>query len=342
MALVLLGAPAADGGDRPPRRGSTSCARSCRARATRRRPTWTRPSRELFALADEEIVENLATGGPFASPDFIQERLEAFMSAWGGASFRVHRLASGACADIADGRRVRRAGSRAVGLRARVRAPPRRDDRAARRDRARRHARAPPLAGGARRRAAVRRDVVRRGVGSRRAPAARRAVARAAATASSGCGRRPRRFPMDCPRRRSRSRTERSRSATSSLSRLEAGLRPPDGARRTSIGRMRGAPGLVLSRRNVVNGWHRDLQPRSVGFSTRWLGRRAGRARAGARSRAGGALAARARPRAGVRRGRSGLADDRDGGGDARKRATPSCRGRSRGVGRATGGGWSL
>lgn len=94
MALVLLGTPAADGaidrlsrvdelrpilsgtGDAPPADVDAAVA-------------------ELFALADEEIVENLATGGPFASPDFIQERLEAFMLAWGGASFRVHRLASG-------------------------------------------------------------------------------------------------------------------------------------------------------------------------------------------------------------------------------------------------------
>jgi len=92
MALVLLGAPAADGagdrlsrvdelrpilsgtGDAPPAEVDAAVA-------------------ELFALADEEIVENLAAGGPFASPDFIQERLEAFMSAWGGASFRMHRLA---------------------------------------------------------------------------------------------------------------------------------------------------------------------------------------------------------------------------------------------------------
>ena len=47
---------------------------------------------ELFALADDEIVENLGAGGPFASTGFIQERLDAFMAAWGGAGFRVHGL----------------------------------------------------------------------------------------------------------------------------------------------------------------------------------------------------------------------------------------------------------
>ena len=47
---------------------------------------------ELFTLADDEIVENLAAGGPFASTGFIQERLDAFMAAWSGAGFRVYGL----------------------------------------------------------------------------------------------------------------------------------------------------------------------------------------------------------------------------------------------------------
>ena len=49
----------------------------------------------LFALADDEIIENLGAGEPFASTAFIQERLDAFMAAWGGAGFRVHRLGAG-------------------------------------------------------------------------------------------------------------------------------------------------------------------------------------------------------------------------------------------------------
>src|SRR5262245_58189821 len=47
---------------------------------------------ELFALADAEIVENLRAGEPYASAPFIQERLDAFMAAWGGARLRIHRL----------------------------------------------------------------------------------------------------------------------------------------------------------------------------------------------------------------------------------------------------------
>jgi hypothetical protein len=44
---------------------------------------------ELFALADAEVLDNLSTGGPFASAAFIQERLEAFAEEWGGATFRI-------------------------------------------------------------------------------------------------------------------------------------------------------------------------------------------------------------------------------------------------------------
>jgi len=47
---------------------------------------------ELFALADDEIVENLTSGEPFASVAFLQERLDAFMATWGGAGFRVQRV----------------------------------------------------------------------------------------------------------------------------------------------------------------------------------------------------------------------------------------------------------
>jgi hypothetical protein len=45
----------------------------------------------LYRLVDEEIVESLRGGGLFASPDFVQERLEGFNAAWGGARFRVVR-----------------------------------------------------------------------------------------------------------------------------------------------------------------------------------------------------------------------------------------------------------
>jgi len=50
---------------------------------------------ELYALVDEEIVESLESGGPFSSVEFIQERLDGFADAWGGAVFRVLRPAGG-------------------------------------------------------------------------------------------------------------------------------------------------------------------------------------------------------------------------------------------------------
>lgn len=44
---------------------------------------------EIYALVDAEILESLRSGGPFASTPFLQERLEGFSAAWGGALFRV-------------------------------------------------------------------------------------------------------------------------------------------------------------------------------------------------------------------------------------------------------------
>lgn len=48
--------------------------------------------REVLALLDEEIVESLASGGPFAAPAFLQDRLDGFAEAWGGASLRLVRV----------------------------------------------------------------------------------------------------------------------------------------------------------------------------------------------------------------------------------------------------------
>jgi hypothetical protein len=45
--------------------------------------------REMYALLDEEVVENLATGGPFASAGFLQDRLDAFSDAWGGTAVGI-------------------------------------------------------------------------------------------------------------------------------------------------------------------------------------------------------------------------------------------------------------
>ncbi|MGH7324291.1 MAG: hypothetical protein ACREJ9_06565 [Candidatus Rokuibacteriota bacterium] len=50
--------------------------------------------RELYALLDEEIVESLAGGGVFAAPAFLQDRLDGFAEAWGGASLRLVRVAN--------------------------------------------------------------------------------------------------------------------------------------------------------------------------------------------------------------------------------------------------------
>jgi hypothetical protein len=85
--LMLVGLCAA------PALAATDGLEDFRNLAARLGPT---PSEEtvsaLYRLVDGEIVENLRGGGIFASPDFIQERLEGFNSAWGGARFRVLRL----------------------------------------------------------------------------------------------------------------------------------------------------------------------------------------------------------------------------------------------------------
>jgi hypothetical protein len=43
-------------------------------------------------LVDEEVLANLGGGGPFASVPFIQERLDAFADVWGGAAFRLRAV----------------------------------------------------------------------------------------------------------------------------------------------------------------------------------------------------------------------------------------------------------
>jgi hypothetical protein len=48
--------------------------------------------REIYALLDEEVVQNLVSGGLFASAGFLQERLDGFAEAWGGAAFRALRV----------------------------------------------------------------------------------------------------------------------------------------------------------------------------------------------------------------------------------------------------------
>ena len=55
--------------------------------------------RDIYALLDEEIVESLASGGVFASVEFLQDRLDAFGEAW------VGRI-SASCESGASRRRV--------------------------------------------------------------------------------------------------------------------------------------------------------------------------------------------------------------------------------------------
>jgi hypothetical protein len=50
---------------------------------------------EIEALLDDEVLESLRSGGPFASLAFIRDRLEAFGNAWGGASLRLEPLRGG-------------------------------------------------------------------------------------------------------------------------------------------------------------------------------------------------------------------------------------------------------
>jgi hypothetical protein len=50
---------------------------------------------EIYALLDEELIENLNSGPLFGSKEFLQDRLDAFSDAWGGSTFRVLKLAGG-------------------------------------------------------------------------------------------------------------------------------------------------------------------------------------------------------------------------------------------------------
>jgi hypothetical protein len=47
--------------------------------------------RDIYAVLDDEIVDNLTAGGPFASLEFLQDRLDAFAGVWGGASLKLMR-----------------------------------------------------------------------------------------------------------------------------------------------------------------------------------------------------------------------------------------------------------
>jgi hypothetical protein len=50
---------------------------------------------EVLAVVDDEVLDSLRSGGPFASAAFIQEQLEGLSAAWAGAGFRVSALGRG-------------------------------------------------------------------------------------------------------------------------------------------------------------------------------------------------------------------------------------------------------
>jgi len=94
VVLVLTGsggaAAAADGGDRLDRFRELAASRLGLVQIVEP-DSPAEAFREIYALLDDEIVDNLAAGGPFASLAFLQERLDAFAEVWGGASLKLTR-----------------------------------------------------------------------------------------------------------------------------------------------------------------------------------------------------------------------------------------------------------
>jgi hypothetical protein len=93
VLLVAVGvAAAADRGDRLDRFRELAASRLVLAQILEV-DTPAEAYREIYALLDDEMVESLASGGPFASPAFLQDRLDTFAEAWGGATLRLVRAA---------------------------------------------------------------------------------------------------------------------------------------------------------------------------------------------------------------------------------------------------------
>lgn len=93
--LILAGVPAAGGGgDAPDRldRFRRLAAVRLGAAELAGQPLSEEALGEIYGLLDDEIVESLATGGPFASQAFLQDRLDAFHEAWGGTALRILTL----------------------------------------------------------------------------------------------------------------------------------------------------------------------------------------------------------------------------------------------------------
>jgi len=93
LAPVLLGAAAAPGAqDDRLERFRTLAATRLAVVGTDDGERSREALREVYALLDEEIVESLQSGSVFTSLPFLQERLDGFADAWGGASFKLRRL----------------------------------------------------------------------------------------------------------------------------------------------------------------------------------------------------------------------------------------------------------
>lgn len=89
VAQVLAGAAVAGRGpDRLDRFRALAAAHLATAQITNE-PT--EGYREIYTLLDEEIVESLASGGVFASVEFLQDRVDAFSEAWGATVVRLMR-----------------------------------------------------------------------------------------------------------------------------------------------------------------------------------------------------------------------------------------------------------
>lgn len=88
--LVVAPAPALDGAERLDRFRGLVASRLGLAQGldpARAEEVY----RAIYALVDEEVVDNLAAGGLFASLAFLQDRLDGFARVWGGAAFRLGR-----------------------------------------------------------------------------------------------------------------------------------------------------------------------------------------------------------------------------------------------------------
>src|SRR5437868_10633376 len=88
LALAGSAAGAADGGDRLDRFRELAASRLGLVQLIEpEAPPET--FHDIYAVLDDEIVDNLTAGGPFASLEFLQDRLDAFAEVWGGASLKL-------------------------------------------------------------------------------------------------------------------------------------------------------------------------------------------------------------------------------------------------------------